>query len=142
MGIYVMFYQCFGYFIYQMWCVVWLVVDIGIYYDGWMWQQVIDYFIDNIVLFDCEIVNEVDCYISWLGQVLFYEIGYLKIFELCCKVEQVLGDKFDVCVFYDIVLQLGLVLLFVLEQCIECFIVDGGFELDFGCDGYDGDVKY
>ncbi|MGN6227280.1 MAG: DUF885 domain-containing protein [Dyella sp.] len=141
MGIYTTPYQRFGYLTYQMWRAARLVVDTGIHHDGWTRQQAIDYLTDNTALSDREIANEVDRYISWPGQALSYEIGYLKILELRRKAEQALGDKFDLRAFHDTVLQLGSVPLPVLEQRIERFIADGGPEPDFGCDGHDGDAK-
>ncbi|MGN6237126.1 DUF885 domain-containing protein [Dyella sp.] len=142
MGIYTTPYQRFGYLTYQMWRAARLVVDTGIHHDGWTRSQAIDYLTDNTALSDREIANEVDRYISWPGQALSYEIGYLKILELRRKAEQALGDKFDVRAFHDTVLQLGSVPLPVLEQRIERFIADGGPEPDFGCDGHDGDAKH
>ena len=141
MGIYTTPYQRFGYLTYQMWRAARLVVDTGIHHDGWTRSQAIDYLTDNTALSDREIANEVDRYISWPGQALSYEIGYLKILELRRKAEQALGDKFDLRAFHDTVLQLGSVPLPVLEQRIERFIADGGPEPDFGCDGHDGDAK-
>ncbi|ODV19289.1 MAG: hypothetical protein ABT19_06945 [Rhodanobacter sp. SCN 68-63] len=141
MGIYTTPYQRFGYLTYQMWRAARLVVDTGIHHDGWTRSQAIDYLTDNTALSDREIANEVDRYISWPGQALSYEIGYLKILELRRKAEQALGDKFDLRAFHDTVLQLGSVPLPVLEQRIERFIADGGPEPDFGCDGHNGDAK-
>ena len=142
MGIYATPYQRFGYLTYQMWRAARLVVDTGIHHDGWTRSQAIDYLTDNTALSDREIANEVDRYISWPGQALSYEIGYLKLLELRRKAEQALGDKFDLRAFHDTVLQLGSVPLPVLEQRIERFIADGGPEPDFGCDGHDGDAKH
>ena len=141
MGIYTTPYQRFGYLTYQMWRAARLVVDTGIHHDGWTRSQAIDYLTGNTALSDREIANEVDRYISWPGQALSYEIGYLKILELRRKAEQALGDKFDLRAFHDTVLQLGSVPLPVLEQRIDRFIADGGPEPDFGCDGHAGDAK-
>jgi uncharacterized protein (DUF885 family) len=141
MGIYTTPYQRFGYLTYQMWRAARLVVDTGIHHDGWTRSQAIDYLTENTALSDREIANEVDRYISWPGQALSYEIGYLKILELRRKAEQALGDKFDLRAFHDTVLQLGSVPLPVLEQRIERFIADGGPEPDFGCDGHGADAN-
>lgn len=54
---------------------------------------------------------------------MFYKIGMLKIFELCVKVEDVLGDKFDICVFYDVIFGNGVVLLNILECMVDDWIV-------------------
>lgn len=134
MGIYKTPHQRFGYLTYQMWRACRLVVDTGIHHLGWSRQQAIDYLTANTALSAREIANEVDRYISWPGQALSYELGYLKIRELRAKAEQALGAKFDIRHFHDTVLSTGSVPLPVLEQRIDRFIADGGPEPDHGCD--------
>lgn len=134
MGIYKTPYQKFGFLTYQMWRACRLVVDTGIHHLGWTRQQAIDYLTSNTALSDREIANEVDRYISWPGQALSYELGYLKIRELRSKAEKALGAKFDLRHFHDTVLSTGSVPLPVLEQRVDRFIADGGPEPDFGCD--------
>jgi len=134
MGIYKTPYERFGYLTYQMWRACRLVVDTGIHHLGWTRQQAIDFMTQNTALSDREIANEVDRYISWPGQALSYELGYLKILELRQKAEQALGAKFDIRHFHDTVLQIGSVPLPVLEKRVERFIAEGGPEPDFGCD--------
>ncbi|MFC5438335.1 DUF885 domain-containing protein [Rhodanobacter umsongensis] len=134
MGIYQTPYQRFGYLTYQMWRACRLVVDTGIHHLGWTRQQGIDYLTVNTALSAREIANEVDRYISWPGQALSYELGYLKIRDLRAKAEQALGAKFDLRHFHDTVLSTGSVPLPVLEQRIDRFIADGGAEPDYACD--------
>ncbi|MBB6247448.1 uncharacterized protein (DUF885 family) [Rhodanobacter sp. A1T4] len=134
MGIYKTPYEQFGFLSYQMWRACRLVVDTGIHHLGWSRQQAIDYMTQNTALSDREIANEVDRYISWPGQALSYELGYLKILELRAKAEKALGPKFDIRHFHDTVLSIGSVPLPVLEQRINQFIADGGPEPDYGCD--------
>jgi uncharacterized protein (DUF885 family) len=134
MGIYKTPYERFGYLTYQMWRACRLVVDTGIHHLGWTRQQAIDYMTQNTALSDREIANEVDRYISWPGQALSYELGYLKLLELRKKAEQDLGPKFDIRHFHDTVLALGSVPLPVLEKQIDRFIAEGGPEPDVGCD--------
>ncbi len=134
MGIYKTPYERFGYLTYQMWRACRLVVDTGIHHLGWTRQQAIDFMTQNTALSDREIANEVDRYISWPGQALSYELGYLKILELRQKAEQALGPKFDIRHFHDTVLQIGSVPLPVLEKRVDQFIAEGGPEPDFGCD--------
>jgi uncharacterized protein (DUF885 family) len=142
MGIYQTPYQRFGYLTYQMWRACRLVVDTGIHHLGWTRQQGIDYLTVNTALSAREIANEVDRYISWPGQALSYELGYLKILELRAKAEKALGAKFDLRHFHDTVLSTGSVPLPVLEQRIDRFIAEGGPEPNFGCDcAKDGKAK-
>jgi uncharacterized protein (DUF885 family) len=134
MGIYKTPYEHFGFLSYQMWRACRLVVDTGIHHLGWTRQQAIDYLSTNTALSEREIANEVDRYISWPGQALSYELGYLKILELRAKAEQALGAKFDIRHFHDTVLQIGSVPLPVLAQRIDRFIAEGGPEPDYACD--------
>ncbi|OOG53321.1 DUF885 family protein [Rhodanobacter sp. C03] len=134
MGIYQTPYQHFGFLTYQMWRACRLVVDTGIHHLGWTRQQSIDYLTVNTALSSREIANEVDRYISWPGQALSYELGYLKILDLRAKAEKALGAKFDLRHFHDTVLSTGSVPLPVLEQRIDRFIAEGGPEPDYGCD--------
>ncbi len=134
MGIYQTPYEKFGYLTYQMWRACRLVVDTGVHHLGWSRQQAIDYLTVNTALSTREIANEVDRYISWPGQALSYELGYLKIRELRGKAEQALGAKFNLRAFHDTVLSTGSVPLPVLEARIERFIAEGGPEPDFSCD--------
>ncbi|WP_240147836.1 DUF885 domain-containing protein [Luteibacter yeojuensis] len=122
MGIYHTPYERFGYLTYQMWRACRLVVDTGIHHLGWTRQQAIDYLTRNTALSDREIANEVDRYISWPGQALSYELGYLKIRELRERAERQLGEKFDLRAFHDTVLALGSVPLPVLEQHVDAWI--------------------
>jgi uncharacterized protein (DUF885 family) len=134
MGIYKTPYERFGYLTYQMWRACRLVVDTGIHHLGWTRQQAIDYMTQNTALSDREIANEVDRYISWPGQALSYELGYLKLLELRKKAEQDLGPKFDIRHFHDTVLALGSVPLPVLEKRIDRFIAEGGPAPEVGCE--------
>ncbi len=134
MGIYDTPYKKFGYLTYQMWRACRLVIDTGIHHLGWTRQQAIDYLAERTALSQLEIANEIDRYISWPGQALSYELGYLTIRRLRAKAENALGDKFDIRAFHDTVLSTGSVPLPVLEDRIDRFIAAGGPEPDFGCD--------
>lgn len=122
MGIYHTPYERFGYLTYQMWRACRLVVDTGIHHLGWTRQQAIDYLTQNTALSQREIANEVDRYISWPGQALSYELGYLKIRELRERAEKQLGEKFDLRAFHDMVLALGSVPMPVLERHVDEWI--------------------
>jgi uncharacterized protein (DUF885 family) len=122
MGIYHTPYERFGYLSYQMWRACRLVLDTGIHHLGWTRQQAIDYMSANTALSSREIENEIDRYISWPGQALSYELGYLKILELRHRAEQALGESFDLRAFHDTVLSLGSVPLPVLEQHVDRWI--------------------
>lgn len=115
-------YSNFGRLTYAMWRACRLVVDTGVHAKGWTRQQVLDYLAQNTALSLHEVETETDRYISWPGQALSYRIGYLKIRELRAKAEKALGERFDVRLFHDAVLEHGAVPLPVLERQIDAFI--------------------
>ncbi|MGB8634784.1 MAG: DUF885 family protein [Rhodanobacteraceae bacterium] len=144
MGIYDTPYKRFGFLTYQMWRACRLVVDTGIHHMGWSRQKAIDYMLENTALSQREVANEVDRYISWPGQALSYELGYLEIRRLRARASKALGKKFDLRHFHDTVLSTGSVPLPVLRQRIDRFIAEGGPEPHWPChckDGGDTDGK-
>jgi len=123
-GFYTDPYSEFGRLTYQMWRACRLVVDTGVHAKGWTRQQVMDFLATNTALSLHEVETETDRYISWPGQALSYEIGYLKLRELRATAEKELGDRFDVRLFHDAVLESGSVPLPVLERHIDRFIAE------------------
>ena len=115
-------YSDFGRLTYAMWRACRLVVDTGVHAKGWTRQQVMDYLASNTALSLHEVTTETDRYISWPGQALSYRIGYLKLRELRARAEKALGQRFDVRLFHDAVLENGSVPLPVLEQQIDDWI--------------------
>jgi len=122
MGIYEMPYENFGKYTYEMWRACRLVVDTGIHNKNWTREQAIDYLKSNTALSIHEVNTEIDRYISWPGQALSYKIGELKIRELRKKAEEILGQKFDIREFHEIILEEGTVTLSILENRILNYI--------------------
>ena len=121
-GFYETPYTNFGRLSYEMWRACRLVVDTGLHAKGWTRQEAIDYMVENTGLSLKNIMNEVDRYITGPGQALAYKIGELKIRELRTLSEEVLGEKFDLRLFHDAVLENGAVPLSVLEDKINVWI--------------------
>lgn len=115
-------YTNFGRLSYEMWRACRLVVDTGMHSMGWTRQQAVDYMIENTGLSVVNINNEVDRYISNPGQALAYKIGELKIRELRALAETELGERFDIRLFHDTVLENGAVPLSVLDEKIKVWI--------------------
>jgi len=121
-GFYETPYTNFGRLSYEMWRACRLVVDTGMHAKGWTRQEAIDYMAENTGLSLKNITNEVDRYITWPGQALAYKTGELKIRELRARSEETLGEKFDLRLFHDAVLENGAVPLSVLEDKINAWI--------------------
>ena len=124
MGIYQTPYEHFGRLSYEMWRACRLVIDTGIHAKGWTRQQALDYFAANTALSEHNIRAEVDRYISWPGQALAYKLGELKIWEMRRNAETVLGDRFDLREFHDVILQNGALPMAMLEAVVERYIDD------------------
>lgn len=101
-----------------------LATATGVHAKGWTRQQVMDFLATNTALSLHEFETETDRHISWPGQALSYEIGYLKLRQLRANAEKELGDRFDVRLFHDAVLKNGSVPLPELDQQIARFIAE------------------
>jgi uncharacterized protein (DUF885 family) len=118
-------YDDFGRLTYEIWRACRLVVDTGIHYLGWTREQAIQFMEENSGLSKHNIRAEVDRYIAWPGQALAYKIGELKIRELRKKAERMLGDRFDIREFHDVVLRSGAIPLESLEHNVDEYIETG-----------------
>ena len=122
MGIYRTPYEHFGRLSYEMWRACRLVIDTGIHAKGWTRQQAMDYFSANTALSEQNIRSEVDRYISWPGQALAYKLGELRIWAMRRNAEAVLGDRFDLRDFHDVLLGNGALPIAMLEAVVERWI--------------------
>jgi uncharacterized protein (DUF885 family) len=122
MGVYHTPYQRFGRLTYEMWRACRLVVDTGMHAKGWTRDQALAFLSENTALSKHEIRTEIDRYIAWPGQALAYKVGEMKIIELRQKAKAALGDKFDLRLFHDAILESGGVTLPVLERRIDAYI--------------------
>ena len=99
-----------------------LVVDTGLHVMGWTRQQAIDYILENTALGIDNARYEVDRYAAVPGQATSYLIGSLEIQRLRALAERQLGDRFDIRVFHDRILENGAVTLPMLGMSIEAWI--------------------
>lgn len=96
-----------------------LVVDTGVHAKGWSRQQAVEYLRQNTPVSDLDIGNEVDRYIGYIGQALSYMVGRLEIQRMRARAERILGDRFDIRAFHDVVLGGGPLQLTVLDDVVS-----------------------
>lgn len=126
MGFYRDPYADFGRLSLELWRAARLVTDTGLHHKRWSREQAIEYFQQNTLLSERDIVKEVERYITSPGQATSYKIGQLKILELRAKARETLGDRFDLRDFHSVVLGGGGVPLDVLEERVDAWIAGGG----------------
>ena len=122
MGMYRDPYSKFGQLSWEMVRACRLVIDTGLHALGWTREQGIACLVENAGLSRSYAEAEVDRYIVIPGQALGYKIGELKIKELRGKAEAALGEKFDVRLFHNAVLDDGALPLNLLEKRIDEWI--------------------
>ena len=122
LGIYADPYSDFGRLSLELWRAVRLVTDTGLHAKRWSREQAIDYFKQNTLLSDRDIVKEVERYIVWPGQATSYKIGQLEILKLRAKAQAELGDAFDIRDFHQVVLGNGALPLDVLREQVDAYI--------------------
>jgi uncharacterized protein (DUF885 family) len=99
-----------------------LVVDTGMHHKRWTREEAMIYMKETTGMSDTEVRVEIERYIVWPGQATSYKMGMLKILELRKRAQDAMGDNFDLKDFHSIVLDQGIVPLFVLEGLIDDWI--------------------
>jgi len=99
-----------------------LVVDTGLHYKRWDYQQAVDYLTDEVLLSLGYAKSEATCYTTWPGQTYVYKIGQLKLLDLRNLMEDSFGDDYDIKEFHHLVLTNGSMLLDILEEYILNYI--------------------
>ena len=122
LGLYDNPYQYFGMLSAEMHRAIRLVVDTGLHTKGWSREKAIQYSLDNEAESEAGITSEIERYMANPGQALSYKIGQLKIRELRSNAEQKLGDKFDIKMFHEKVLESGCIPLQLLEEKINKWV--------------------
>lgn len=119
LGLYTDPYQRLGALNDQMLRAVRLVVDTGIHTGKMSREQAIRYFLANIAYDDATATAEIERYMAIPAQALSYKIGQLKILELRDRYTKKLGEKFNIALFHEEILNQGCMPLQVLERKME-----------------------
>ena len=91
----------------HLWAASRLVVEPGLHLRGWTRAQAIAFMRSHTALSDAEIAVEVDRYIASPGQSLSYMLGYDRIMSARQYAERVMGPRFDLRHFHQVVLGPG-----------------------------------
>ena len=124
MGFYEDPYSDFGRLGLEIWRAARLVTDTGLHAKEWSREEAIDYFKENTLVADLDIVKEVERYITNPGQATSYMIGQRKILDLREEARSELGDDFDIARFHDTILSQGGLPLSVLEEQVRGWIAE------------------
>lgn len=98
-----------------------LVVDTGLHAKRWTREQAIQWFVNTNGSSAAEVSSEVDRYCAWPGQACGYKVGHSEINRLRTKAQQMLGAKFDLRRFNDMLVKGGDVPMVVLARNVEAF---------------------
>jgi len=116
MGMYATPYELFGRLSMEMLRAVRLVVDTGIHAFGWTVEKAAEYMEEKTGMASEECLEECHRYAAWPGQACAYKVGELAIKEVRAKCEALLGDKFDLPAFHELLVGHGPVPLDVLSR--------------------------
>ena len=123
MGIYTEPYDQLSRVMQDLFMSVRLVVDTGMNYFQWPREKARQLMKKYLLASDVQIESELLRYSTGIpAQALSYKIGSLKIWELRHKAEKILGEKFDIRRFHDVILGNGTLPLFILEEQVDRFI--------------------
>lgn len=122
MGYYVDPISDFGRLSLEAWRAVRLITDSGMHAMKWSREKAIDFFRENSMLSERDIVKEIERYLCNPGQATSYMVGQQKILMLRDKARAALGTKFDIRGFHDAVLKDGALPLDVLEQQVDAYV--------------------
>ena len=124
MGLYSSPLQRIGMLSADAWRAARLVVDTGLHAHGWTRDRAVRFMRDNTPVAPIDVESEVDRYIAFPGQALSYMAGRLEIQRLRRRAEEVLGARFDIATFHDIVLGSGALPLSVLAESVERWLAE------------------
>jgi uncharacterized protein (DUF885 family) len=95
-----------------------LVVDTGLHSKGWSREKAVDYMTATTGFPRPRVQREVERYCCSIGQACSYKIGHLAWLRAREKAKSILGDKFDIRQFHE-VLKDGAMPLTILERRVE-----------------------
>ena len=77
---------------------------------------------NNLAYSESYNIRQIERYIVMPSQATAYKIGMLKIQQLRARAQNILGEKFDIREFHDVVLKDGAVSMPILENNINAWV--------------------
>lgn len=108
----------------ELWRAVRLVVDTGLHYKRWSREQAVTYAMAISGKPEINVSADIERYMAWPGQALSYKLGMLEILRLRGRAERVLGEKFDVRAFHDLITTGGAMTMPRLQERVEAWLDD------------------
>ncbi|MCP4443207.1 MAG: DUF885 domain-containing protein [Aureispira sp.] len=121
-GFYTDPYSNFGRLAMELWRACRLIVDTGIHFKKWNRQESIDFYKNNTPNSEGDCIKMVDRHIVMPAQATTYKIGMITMLELRDKAKQMLGEKFDIREFHEVLISNGAVPLDVLQDLVEEYV--------------------
>jgi len=118
-GMYKNIYSDFGRLSMELWRATRLVVDTGIHYKKWSYDESLAYLRNNTPNSEDEIVKGIQRYFVNPGQATSYKVGQLEIMRLKKDLEKKLSSDFDIKRFHDAVLRNGTVPLSEMKKEVK-----------------------
>ena len=103
----------------EIWRAIRLVVDTGIHSKGWSEEEAVSYFLENSDSSEATVKSEIQRYFASPGQATAYKIGMMNIQLARTNAEAILGERFDIRAFHDLVLGAGALPLPMLHARVE-----------------------
>lgn len=101
-----------------------LVVDTGLHHKRWTREQAIEYMVSKTGMTEAEVTREIERYVVWPGQALAYKTGQLAILRMRDRAEKALGDKFNLRLFNEMILEDGAMPLGILGREVDNWIAE------------------
>ncbi|UUL81765.1 DUF885 domain-containing protein [Sphingomonas qomolangmaensis] len=95
-----------------------LVIDTGLHHHRWTREKATDYLVETVGFARPRSLREVERYCTQPGQACSYKIGHTSWLRARAKAQAIMGERFDVKAFHDI-LSSGAMPLTIFERLVE-----------------------
>ena len=112
----------FGALLAQLDCAAGMVVDTGLHAQKWTRQQALDYLHAQVPIDAEAAANVVDRDLALPGDALSCTVGLLKLQSVRARIQETLGERFDLRAFHGALLRIGPVPLDLVEGALKPWV--------------------